>query len=453
MSDDDAAPFAEDEVDAAPTKALFVEMLTRDIGLNRAIIDLIDNSVDGARRLRPGVNADLSGLEITLTVNAGEFRIKDNCGGIGVELARKHAFRIGRPKDMPATPNSVGQFGVGMKRALFKFGRYFTVSSMTRTDQFRVNVDVDDWEKDESRWVFKFDEVKTDVDLPEAQTGTDIVVSRLRDSVSSVFGLPTFQNSLRREIESAQQEYLGNGLTISLNGISLLSSPWKLLRNSGLGLEPGKAEKTLDVDGDGHVYVRLFAGIETPSPRLAGWYVFCNGRMVLEADQNPITGWGKLAEGRGLVAPKYHNQFARFRGYAFFDSESAGLLPWNTTKTGVDGDSQVYQAIVLEMVELMRPILEFLRRLDDEKEAPEPEKPLTQAVDRAVAIAVREITRVGPFVQPTRIARTGPPMTSIQYRKSRDRIEALQEALGAGSASEVGATSFDLIYKQLVDSK
>jgi Histidine kinase-, DNA gyrase B-, and HSP90-like ATPase len=453
MSDNDAAPVADDEVDVAPTKALFVEMLTRDIGLNRAIIDLIDNSVDGARRLRPGVDPDLAGLEIILTVNAAEFRIKDNCGGIGVELARKHAFRIGRPKDMPATPNSVGQFGVGMKRALFKFGRYFTVSSMTRTDQFRVNVDVDDWEKDEVRWVFKFDEVRTDVDLPESQTGTDIVVSRLRDSVSSVFGLPTFQNSLRREIESAQQEYLGRGLTIIVNGISLISSPWNLLRNNALSLEPGKTERTIDVGSEGHVHVRLFAGISEPSPARAGWYVFCNGRMVLEADQNPITGWGKLAEGRGVVAPKYHNQFARFRGYAFFDSESAGLLPWNTTKTGVDGDSQIYQAVVLDMVELMRPILEFLRRFDDEKDAPESEQPLTQAVRRAVAVAVRDITRVGIFLQPTRVVRTGPPMVSIQYLKSRDRIDALQEALGAGSAREVGATSFDLIYKQYVASK
>ncbi|MGH9433064.1 MAG: hypothetical protein ACRD3T_16150, partial [Terriglobia bacterium] len=40
-------------INASPTKEFFISMLTRDIPLTRAIIDLVDNSVDGARRLRP----------------------------------------------------------------------------------------------------------------------------------------------------------------------------------------------------------------------------------------------------------------------------------------------------------------------------------------------------------------------------------------------------------------
>jgi hypothetical protein len=37
MSDDDAAPVADDEGDAIPTKVSFVEMLTRDIRLTRLL--------------------------------------------------------------------------------------------------------------------------------------------------------------------------------------------------------------------------------------------------------------------------------------------------------------------------------------------------------------------------------------------------------------------------------
>jgi hypothetical protein len=35
------------QIDASPTKELFIYMLVRDISLSRAIIDLVDNSVVG----------------------------------------------------------------------------------------------------------------------------------------------------------------------------------------------------------------------------------------------------------------------------------------------------------------------------------------------------------------------------------------------------------------------
>ena len=50
--------------------------------------------------------------------------------------------------------------------------------------------------------------------------------------------------------------------------------------------------------------------------RRQGWYVCCNGRFILEADQTIKTGWGEV--GNKISIPKSHHQFARFRGYAFF---------------------------------------------------------------------------------------------------------------------------------------
>ena len=42
----------EDKVYANPTKKFFVEMLTRDIDLIDAIMDLVDNCIDGVHRQR-----------------------------------------------------------------------------------------------------------------------------------------------------------------------------------------------------------------------------------------------------------------------------------------------------------------------------------------------------------------------------------------------------------------
>ena len=447
MSDFDRFELAEDEIAVTPTKALFVDMLTRDINLSRAVLDLIDNSVDGARRLRPDPNASLEGLEIVIELDANHFLIRDNCGGIGIDTARRYAFRFGRPKDMPATPGSVGQFGVGMKRALFKFGRHFEVRSTSFVDRFVLNVNVDDWEADEANWRFKFDSAEKDLTIPVEQTGTTITVTRLRPDTASAFGLDNFKIALSREVQAAQQHYIDRGLRIVFDGRTLIATPWRLLR--GEGFEPARREEQIRIEGHPPVFVRVFAGVGQSSPRQAGWYIFCNGRMVLEADQTALTGWSALAEADATI-PKYHNQFARFRGFVFFDCEEASLLPWNTTKTGVDQDSAIYRAALVTMIESMRPIIDFLNRVDAERESPEPERQLTKAIDRATPVRLSEVTRNGSFSYPSRVQPAGTPTTGITYKRPRDLVAELQEALGARTAKETGEMSFDLTYKQTV---
>lgn len=63
-------------IEGNPTKKFFIEMITRDISIEDAIIDLLDNSIDGANRINQN---DYSNLYIDLTVNGNEFIIRDNC--------------------------------------------------------------------------------------------------------------------------------------------------------------------------------------------------------------------------------------------------------------------------------------------------------------------------------------------------------------------------------------
>jgi hypothetical protein len=121
-------------IDAAPTKDFFISMLVRDIELIPAIADLVDNSLDGARNLRSEECYD--GLEVDLIVTPDKFVIEDNCGGIELKTAKEYAFRFGRPEGFPPVDRSIGQFGVGMKRALFKLGSEFSVLSTARRSRF-----------------------------------------------------------------------------------------------------------------------------------------------------------------------------------------------------------------------------------------------------------------------------------------------------------------------------
>lgn len=146
-------------VETLPTKELFVDVLTRDISLDDAVLDLVDNCIDGAKRLHPGDKEKFEERWVKIQCDGESFAISDNCGGIDVDLARNYAFRFGRDKKMAATPNSIGQFGVGMKRALLRFGRNFEVQSVTASDYFKLTVDVEKWLKD-SDWHFQFDELR-----------------------------------------------------------------------------------------------------------------------------------------------------------------------------------------------------------------------------------------------------------------------------------------------------
>jgi hypothetical protein len=436
---------AANEIDISPTKALFVEILTKDILLGRAVLDLIDNSIDGARRLRPGPDADLTGLWIKIDVGVDHFSICDNCGGMDIETARHYAFRFGRPKGMTPTPGSVGQFGVGMKRALFKFGRRFKVASKTQTERFLLEVSVDEWEQD-PEWKFKFSEVERDLNIPLETTGTEIEVTQLREPVATAFALGHFKTSLAQDIQAAQQHHIDRNLLIIFDKKTLIRSPWKLLQ--GAGIEPAAVDWTEATPDGAIVSIRLFAGVADSAPQEAGWYIICNGRLVVEADQSAVTGWSSVFETRSIPIPKYHNQFARFRGYLFFDCEDASALPWNTTKTGVDAESAIYQATLQKMIEAMRPIIDFLNKLDAEKDAESDDRPLSRALSEASAVRVRDVSRRGVFTQPTPRAPSGPPQTRISYSRPRDQVDSLKESLGVTTNKDVGEKTFDMIFRK-----
>lgn len=434
-------------IDASPTKDFFISMLVKDIELVPAIIDLVDNSVDGMRRVR--AQGYTEPLWIRLQMSSDEFRIQDNCGGIPAVIAQDYAFRFGRPANTPPTAHSVGQFGVGMKRALFKLGGRFTVTSRSAHDRFGVDVDVDDWRNrpPDEPWQFQF--AMLERDLPEApisERGTTIIVTRLHENVASDIGSETFRARLGADLQRQHQMSLEDGLAISVNGVPLDSSVVEFLQSDEL--RAAHTELSLSSGGP-QVTVKIYAGLARSDPREAGWYIFCNGRLVVAGDRTPLTGWEW-----GRTIPKYHNQFSRFRGYAFFDSDDASRLPWTTTKKGVDENSAVFRAARLKMVELMRPVIDFLNILDKESEGrPAGDMgPLGEALLRSTAVPVTAAI-VGPvFVGPQAPVGPRPPRTGrIQYDRPVEEIDKIKRALKVNTYKDVGERTFVYYMRMEVD--
>lgn len=426
-------------INASPTKDFFISMLVRDIELVDAIADLVDNCVDGARRLKP--NGSYGGLSVRIEASGEHFKIADNCGGIPVDLARNYAFRFGRPKGMPETPHSVGQFGIGMKRALFKLGSHFVVRSATAGSRFTIDVDVNEWKKEEDKWELEFAQLAEDISVPADKRGTTIEVTSLNKGVASEFALENFQNRLTSTLAAKHELSLQKGLSMTLNKTPLKFAASELLRSDDL--KPAYRELSYKPDGNTPVTVKLYVGVSESDPEAGGWYVYCNGRLVLEADKTSTTCWG---EGQDVTIPKYHNQYARFRGYAFFDCDDASLLPWNTSKTDMALDSPLYQAIRQQMIVLMRPVIDFLNRLKQEERAAQEdgETPLADAVEDANAVTLSRIKTQPTFTAPRYVAVRRPKTSgTISYSRPLEDIRKIQRALKATSYREVGEKTFD----------
>lgn len=73
-------------------------------------------------------------------------------------------------------------------------------------------------------------------------------------------------------------------------------------------------------------------GLEKQTPEMAGWYIYCNDRLVLEKDKTNLTGWEGKRIGESNIQ-KFHHIYAMFRGIVFFSSDDAKALPMTTTKT------------------------------------------------------------------------------------------------------------------------
>lgn len=432
------------KADASPTKAFFVDIITKDIQLDEAIQDLVDNCVDGAKRLRP--RGDFAGLRVKLRVSADHFTIEDNCGGIPLEIARKYAFKFGRAKGFKETKHSVGQFGIGMKRALFKLGDCFEVVSTEPKAHFEIEVNVADWLDDDVNWDFPISNLQ-EQKFKRADTGTNITVGTLAAGVPDRFAQNTFVSALRQDIRAKQQQPMQAGLQISLNDEVIIPNIWQLRESASI--QPAARRFNDKLNGSAALITRLYAGVHDSDRQRAGWYVFCNGRCILEADQDKATGWNEVSEA-GVAVPKYHGQFARFRGYVFLDSDDAGILPWNTTKTGLAEESAAYRRLKPRLIEATRPVIDFLNLLDAEIDLDEPDRVLSRALQEADSVPLERLPERASF-QFTPPPRRGPPMSKITYKKPKAEADALRGVMSATSLPDLGERTFDFAYGNLIE--
>lgn len=458
------------EVEAFPSKAFFVSMLTRDIDLRDAILDLLDNCIDGVlRRLSENeINSDkpYKGYWARITANRDEFIIKDNCGGIPKDIAKLSAFRLGRPdlerdRDLP----TVGMYGIGMKRALFKMGKHSLVISQHEGDVYTVEIPPK-WLDNDDDWMLDINDEDDRFD----DDGTEIIINDLYPSISSQFNKDerTFLEDLRNDISFFFALIIGKGFQVYLNDNEIIPVPLGLL--SPKDFDTSKIKPYLYKARLEDVEINLSVGFyrelaseaeiedENKIPRRsdnAGWTIICNDRVVLHRDKSKKTGWGLSP------VPQYHTQFIAIAGAVIFKSENSLNLPVNTTKRGLDTSSEIYFHVLDQMKFGMKKFTDFTNHWKGREEETTKWFEQMETVDPQVLNEMPEVKWVTvPRTNGTELRNNvdlpRPPQTNRKRRISFLREQQEVELAGnylfddpKADTSAIGHRCFDIVLEKI----
>jgi hypothetical protein len=448
-------------------KRFFVDMLTRDIELEDAVLDLLDNCLDGIVRSAP---KSLSGKRpyksywSKITLNEDTFEIVDNCGGIPKGLIER-AFGIGRDVDPSEHYKTIGIYGIGMKRAIFKMALEASVQSHSDFG-FEVRIN-EQWLKNEDEWRLDYRRRKVPF-----QRGTRIAVTRLRKDIAKIFETASFEARLHEFIARHYAIIINKGFRVELNGkvipaapVSVLSTKFEDISDDSPSLVPYMAK--YEADG---VKASLWVGMyrspsesegdeeneteQRQSSDNSGWTIICNDRAIVSNDTTILTGWGEAG------VPRFHPQFIGIRGILAMESDYPLKLPLTTTKRGLDASSELY----LNLKQFMREGTKFYTSFTNHWKADRvkakklfAEAELLEMPELRALMSKSKLTAVkkldGAFKYEPHLPTPAPSdMKRISFTRHKDDISKVaSKMLGDPKAkpTDVGAACFDEMLKKV----
>jgi hypothetical protein len=427
--------------DASPEKRLFISLLTRDIPLTAAFLDLIDNSINAAiepysNRLETAQDylsvlddgSIVPNVDIRIHISKDQVQIDDTAGGISSKTAREHVFKFGRGVSESHERDRLSVYGIGLKRAIFKIGNRIKMISDHSDGGFDLDLDVAKWEKDTKQpWTFAINP-RPPAD-PE-NCGTSIVITDLFDEVTRRISDGVFEGELADLVSRTYSFFISKFVKIYIET--------DIIEGTSLQIGSNHASEEFEIDG---VTCAITAGIGIPEggrfrDRSSGWFVFCNGRAVVFADKTPLTGWG----GAGL--PIFQPKHRPFLGTVFFVSPDPEKLPWTTTKSAINQDSALWQSAKRHMAAAGRAVVSFLDgRYTDEGTGVSSKELQEAAGNSSVNVVVAAASEGKKFTPPKK---PKPETIRIQYDAKLSDVKSVAEYLRnpGMSGSDVGRHTF-----------
>jgi hypothetical protein len=420
---------------AMPTKKLFVEILTRDVSVRDAIFDLIDNSIDAYT-----LNGLSDHRDVRIEIADSKFQITDNCGGISKDKLENEVFRFG-VEDLERDKPTLGIYGIGMKRSLFKLGKQIDLITDDGQNHCVLHLEVDKWEEDAKPedWNIPLKVEQSSLKRGE-KPFTSITVRMLRDPVKEKFRQETFINDLVKRIGIVYTEFIQGPISIHLNGRT--PEPYLFKAPVNKDFSPARHIETYD-----EIKIDIICWLQPKQKRRQlelgqrGWNVFFNRRLILINDTSDETGFSN----KPGEFPRYHSILNDFVGVVYLDSRNPSVLPVSTAKNGFNTDSKIYQYVLRKMIETGQPIINYLKTKYKEElaELDEIEEATKDGADAAgKEVPVGKLPKKSKFKAPKR-KRKEKTVENISYAKPIDIVARVKQRLKVKSNKNVGERTFE----------
>ena len=439
-----------------PTKKLFIDILTRDIHIRDCILELLDNAVDSYTR-----NEIDEKREIRLNFDKNELSIFDNCGGIDKKKLQEEVFRFGT-KDFLNNVPTIGLYGIGLKRSIFKLGELIVFETDDGKDYCKLEIDVNDWLKKKDKegndiWDIELTETSTTRLINGQKPYTRIKVKNLRYETAETF-TTKFETDLKETIKIYYSRYIQKDkIDFFVNNEK--QSGFEIKVKASDDFKPVKVED--EYEG---IKITIFCWLDLREDQKRvikeqghqGWNVFMNERLVIFDDTSEDTGW----LGKQPFLPKFHSIYNQFRGIVFLNTNDPSNLPINTSKTGFDKESKVYHHLLNLMVKVARPFIDFLsdkynkqKEKIDEKED-ELLKDISKDSEEEKEIIETSIDDTNTeyqstFTPPEKIIDTRPRIvqTTISFKKPKRKVDIMKKVLKVNTNGQVGEKTFDYFWE------
>lgn len=335
-------------IDGTPEKRMFWSIIS-DYDLKTSMCELIDNALDLWMVSKP--RGDLK-VEISLDVERQLISIKDNAGGVAHEDLRLLVAPGGSKNDPEA--ESIGIFGVGNKRAGVALGEHVLIKTrhgMGRAFEIEITKD----------WLASPDWELAAYEIPNLDVGTtEIEVSHLRK--------PFFQTDVEEILVHLGETYTWflkqKGCSLEVNGIKVKPRGFEAWAFPP-GFEPRSAVFEVKLNQGETIRVELTAGLirdRIPESDNYGVYFYCNHRLIVKELKTRDVGYFVTSE-----AGVPHPDASLCRVIVRLDGP-AKLMPWNSSKTGINVSHAAFHQIRPTLIQLVSHFTSLSRRLKDDWE-------------------------------------------------------------------------------------
>ncbi len=423
-------------VQSGVSKGFLENALATDISILESIFDLIDNSIDAARdhlltqnyeRDKYGLPSDYSGYRISIRLGKKNISILDNCLGIEEATLTRKAFVTA---NLSNHRFGIGHYGLGLKRALIKFGASYAMFTDNGKIAFKMR--------------FSENQIAGNVPIKAhgyKSTGrrkTLFVVSDIKPNIAYELESKTWLENAIISLSIRYAIYTGKGLKISI------SSEHHKMRQEINGTLPlvrvdskfSPINRPLIIDDvniyvDAGVHNEYYFPAEKEHHSLQrnrtltddfGLYFICNDRVIVSSSTAKEHGW----------KTKWHSEYNGFVCLVRFVSEDSSKMPWNTMKTALKTDSKFF----VQVRDELQPIADFYR----------------QTVKILYPSATKKITLGSSQTANTKY----PDQVSLNPNKNNGPIRANENAgnIAAGSNQQLHVKHWDtLLPKEFPISK